>query len=525
MRKQILIYDRWLHVLGGGERYVGELAAALGRTHDVTLLTHRAVDRATLERALQLDLGRVGLVTVPYRSDNRAVMAASEPFDLFVNGSHRDFFVPRARTNALVVYFPADPLSAVPPLEYPRWLRPRRLLQRVWIEDGFSPIERVQGREARWIGRTARLRAELPSRPPRARLRLVLRGSRLVEGQPTRLRITVDGRPQRDDIVLTRDRWVSRRVTLPLLGNGRQTGEVALETAATAPLGDHEREVAIAELWLESGLRLPFERWLQRGRVAHGPIAMVREPARELPRVLDAHQVLLPISEYARYWMQRLWLRDGAVLYPAAAVDEFPPLAKRPQILSVGRFFPGQHNKKHLPMIQAFKRLIDEGLRGWEYHLAGGLKAEDPGHAAYLRRLTDEARGYPIRFHVNASIRTLRELYGACRIFWHGSGFGEDPALAPELFEHFGITPVEAMAAGSVPIVFGAAGPAEVVRDGESGLHWRTLDELRAATCRVIDHPMLERRLVLGARARCRDFSRSAFESRVQELLGPLLGC
>ena len=150
MAKRIGIYDRWLHVLGGGERYVGGLAEVLGRTHNVTLLTHRPVDRRTLERSLQLDLARVRLATVPYDPDYRAVADASERFDLFVNGSHRDFFAPRARANALVVYFPADPATAIPPLEYPRWLRPRRLLQRIWLEDGFHPAERVLGGVARW---------------------------------------------------------------------------------------------------------------------------------------------------------------------------------------------------------------------------------------------------------------------------------------------------------------------------------------------------------------------------------------
>ena len=84
MAKRIGIYDRWLHVLGGGERYVGGLAEALGRTHDVTLLTHRPVDRRTLERSLQLDLARVRLATVPYDPDYRAVADASDWCDFRV---------------------------------------------------------------------------------------------------------------------------------------------------------------------------------------------------------------------------------------------------------------------------------------------------------------------------------------------------------------------------------------------------------------------------------------------------------
>ena len=45
---------------------------------------------------------------------------------------------------------------------------------------------------------------------------------------------------------------------------------------------------------------------------------------------------------------------------------------------------------------------------------------------------------------------------------------GEDAERHPERFEHFGISVVEAMAAGAVPLVFGAAGPGEIVQDGDT---------------------------------------------------------
>ena len=79
----------------------------------------------------------------------------------------------------------------------------------------------------------------------------------------------------------------------------------------------------------------------------------------------------------------------------------------------------------------------------------------------------------------------MRRLFAESSIYWHASGFGEDEQRTPERFEHFGITVVEALAAGAVPIVYGAGGPAEIVQDGVHGYHWHDLDELMALTRRV----------------------------------------
>ena len=48
--------------------------------------------------------------------------------------------------------------------------------------------------------------------------------------------------------------------------------------------------------------------------------------------------------------------------------------------------------------------------------------------------------------------------------------------------EHFGITTVEAMAAGCVPVVINKAGQREIVEDGVSGFLWNTWGELKDRT-------------------------------------------
>jgi glycosyltransferase involved in cell wall biosynthesis len=184
----------------------------------------------------------------------------------------------------------------------------------------------------------------------------------------------------------------------------------------------------------------------------------------------------------------------------------------------VGRFFAGQHNKRHLVLVEAFRALVDGGLAGWELHLAGGLT---PGaaHAAYLEQVRQAAAGYPIVIHADASFAELRDLYAHSAIYWHAAGHGCDEELEPIRFEHFGITTVEAMAAGCVPVVFAAGGQRELVADGVSGYGWRTLAELRERTEQLIADPALRTRLAEVAVLASQRFDWPHFRQRLAETL------
>ena len=61
--------------------------------------------------------------------------------------------------------------------------------------------------------------------------------------------------------------------------------------------------------------------------------------------------------------------------------------------------------------------------------------------------------------------------------------------------EHFGISTVEAMSAGAVPIVYRGGGQVEIVRDDENGMLWKTIDELTTKTRTIIEDSSLYMRL------------------------------
>src|SRR5207248_6507126 len=105
----------------------------------------------------------------------------------------------------------------------------------------------------------------------------------------------------------------------------------------------------------------------------------------------------------------------------------------------------------------------------------------------------------------------LRELFGRARIFWHATGLGDDTDAHPELAEHFGISTVEAMAAGCVPVVINKGGQPEIVEHGKSGFVWNTLDELKQYTQLLADDPSLWKQMSAAARERARGFARERF--------------
>ncbi|MCL4506125.1 MAG: glycosyltransferase [Chloroflexi bacterium] len=233
---------------------------------------------------------------------------------------------------------------------------------------------------------------------------------------------------------------------------------------------------------------------------------------------LDTYNSIWAISEFSRKWINIYWNRTSVVVYPPVAIHRFAPRVKRNQIISVGRFFAGSHNKKHHVMIEAFKEMVDVGLTGWELHLVGQV-ARGIEHEQYLEQVRASCAGYPIVVHTNVGFNKLADMYGESVIYWHASGYGEDEDSEPIKLEHFGISTVEAMASGCVPIVIGSGGQTEIVQHGESGFLWRMTRDLKDYSWQVITDPRLRVRLMENAVQRSQSFSRATFEKRLDDLL------
>jgi glycosyltransferase involved in cell wall biosynthesis len=233
---------------------------------------------------------------------------------------------------------------------------------------------------------------------------------------------------------------------------------------------------------------------------------------------LKTYDEIVVNSYFTRKWAERYYKRNATVLYPPIDTESFVPLPKENIILSVGRFCTVLHCKNQLEMVRSFKRLYTEqNLEGWSYHLVGGL-GSGARDQQYLQGCKNEGEGYPVYFHVNASFKTLRELYGKARIFWHGTGLGEAEDEHPQLMEHFGMTTVEAMSAGCVPIVINKGGQPEIVQNQSIGFLFNSEDELNKYTISLISDEALWKKMSEGCIRRSQEFSLRNFEIRVKEI-------
>lgn len=219
-------------------------------------------------------------------------------------------------------------------------------------------------------------------------------------------------------------------------------------------------------------------------------------------------------SHFTKDLVEKSWALKGQVIYPPVNVSLFKPLDKKKQIISVGRFFGFDKAKKHMLLIDAFKQLTKEmKINDWSLHLAGGA---DEGDQEYIDELKKNSEGFEIYFYPNMPLLELSKLYGESQIYWHATGFSEDD---PKKFEHFGITTVEAMAAGCVPIVINLGGQKEIIDNGISGFLWNDLEQLKRLTLKVIKDSKLTLRLSKIAQEKSKKFSKEKFKQEINKLI------
>ncbi len=520
------IYNRWLHTMGGGERYTLTAAQALAQENQVELITHRPTSLQAIEAKLNMDLKGISLRCVPDLPFHR-LGDYTEEYDLFINASFMSFVPSRAKKSVLFVYFPF-PVDKSPWGLFKRrvglWLRHQLIVPE--FGEGFYGLQQVGGGWYRWTAEKALVHLPVVRRGSPMRVRLMVGSFRPKGHPPIPVRLSAAGRLLAQmELSSTDGNYVPLEVTLPPEATRGDKVTLALETNTFNPRGGSGFEedyrdlgVAVAKVKV-MGLRhqvydVIFERLVKEaGLRLHGI------PDNLSLRYVDSYGLITPISQYVQKWLEIYWGKKGEILYPPVDVDVYDPTRpKRNVILNVGRFFSGSHNKKHLVLIEAFKRLCRKGLTGWELHLAGGV-APGKVHAEYLEKVKRKAEGYPIFLHTDAPFDELKRLYEEATIYWHASGHGENENKNPIRFEHFGITTVEAMAAGCVPVVIAKAGQLETVEHGQSGFLWNSLPELDSYTLQVINDPILHTSLQQGAITRARAFDQDSFKRRLLELI------
>lgn len=237
---------------------------------------------------------------------------------------------------------------------------------------------------------------------------------------------------------------------------------------------------------------------------------------------INGYNLFLSNSKFTQKYFNQIWngindekLKLASMLcYHAVAGIEDLHLPKENIILVLSRI----EKSKHLEtLIDAYKS-SDYLTKNYKMIIAGGLTKS---LEKYKTELEQRASGTNIEFIVNAPFSKIIELYNRASIFWHCKGFEIDENKEPELMEHFGMSTVEAMSAGCVPIVINAAGQKETVTE-ECGYRWNSVEELVRYTEEIAQNPEKMKAMSEAAKERAKLFTMESFIKNMKLILNTL---
>jgi glycosyltransferase involved in cell wall biosynthesis len=239
-------------------------------------------------------------------------------------------------------------------------------------------------------------------------------------------------------------------------------------------------------LWTDS---INYINELQQNRLIKKTLPLVLTRLRQWDRLAaERVNVFLANSREVQKRIRKYYRRDSLVLYPPVDTSKFS-IRSHPDnfFLTGGRLVP---YKKFDLTIKTFNRL--------------GLKLKIFGTGPMLQELKKIARPN-IEFLGNIDERIKIELFEKCLAF-----------INPQI-EDFGITPVEAMAAGRPVIAYNRGGALETIIEGVTGtfFHEQTWEALTEALLRF--HP--EDYNPATIRQHATQFDSSVFKEKINHIV------
>lgn len=231
-------------------------------------------------------------------------------------------------------------------------------------------------------------------------------------------------------------------------------------------------------------------------------------------------------SSWTRSHIEKLWKIPDRTkrVYPPCDTSGLQVLplerpAKPPKIISVAQFRP---EKAHTLQLEAFSVALgrlDANLPIPKLQFVGSCrnKSDEERLQNLKNRAVELKVNTDVEFHENVTYRDLVKLLG-----------GAIAGIHSMTDEHFGISVVEFMAVGAIPIAHNSAGPKmDIVleEDGvKTGFLARTVDEYADAIISIIEMPEAERlKMASAARKRASRFSEQRFYEDFKAAIRPIL--
>jgi glycosyltransferase involved in cell wall biosynthesis len=226
-------------------------------------------------------------------------------------------------------------------------------------------------------------------------------------------------------------------------------------------------------------------------------------------------------SEFTKNVVEKSWkTRIGYVHSPmiSLAVKARPVEQKEKIILNVGRFFRQLHSKRQDILVKTFEEMtktFPAETKGWKLILVGSVEDQQ-----YVDEVKQLAQGLPVEIHTAVSRKELIEWYLRASIYWHATGYQVDELQNPEKVEHFGISTVEAMQCGDIPIVVGKGGQVEILQGLGDELLWQTQAECISKTLPFLKDQSLRKDFQPKIIERSKYFGAEQFRKTLEKMIG-----
>ncbi|WVZ16672.1 hypothetical protein V8G54_009654 [Vigna mungo] len=190
-----------------------------------------------------------------------------------------------------------------------------------------------------------------------------------------------------------------------------------------------------------------------------------------------------------------------------------------PVIISVAQFRPEKAHTLQLEAFSAAIKRLDPSLPKPKFQIVGSCrnKSDDDRLQMLKKKAIELNISEQVEFHKNVTYRDLVGLLG-----------GAVAGIHSMTDEHFGISVVEYMAAGAIPIAHNSAGPKmDIVLDEDgqqTGFLACTVEEYADAIVRTVTMSETERlKVAAAARRRARRFSEHRFYDDFKAAVRPIL--
>lgn len=507
--KKAAVYDRWLYTLGGGEQVAFAYAVTLRDLgYTVDLLTHKKVNEEDAKRKMNISLDGIRLKYIPNLEDYQ-LSEYTENYDIFVSNSYLDYIPNRSKFGILSIFFPSTIHLSL--YEYLKRVIVVPFLRSFFIYpsvfEGFRYEENSHGKLLKWLGANSFI--TFSENIDKFKIELYC------ESMAVSLIDQIQFYLNKEEVFpLSRTVNPHKNLITYLFRFKKSIRGGGL--AIRLPRSEFSDTVAVTKIVIPNYryffyniFKSLFPKYEMR---LHGGPGVTKITD------IESYDKIITISTFSQKWIKKYWGLSSEILFPPVAIQNFAgALNKKNIIVNIGRFFVTGHCKKQLDMVRVFNKLVDGGVKDWELHFIGSV-AEGEAHQGYFEMTREESAGYPVFFHNNAPFTELKEILSKAKIYWHATGLDENPDKSPIKLEHFGITTVEAMASGCVPVVINFGGQSEIVISG-SGFLWNTREELLFYTKKLIKDSKLIEEMSKKAIERSKFFDIENFKKSLQEYL------